>query len=266
MRQDDNQTILQSMKRVFGEPSTRQLYLMIGELHALPEQIESLILEHADEDHYEISDLLSWRTAVGTALSAAHALGNPTSTMVKHYKSEHIAGLKFCGGVLSSAGIERRTDPEVLDDLYSRTNDLYIEVMQDSQIPSDLRTFICDQLDRIRLALREFTIRGPEALDEALNQIAGAVVRNQRIAADANETSQTFLERLGAILDLGEKIVNTAKTIGEATPAIVTAGGVLLAVLNGEHQPELPPAEPAVIVIDQVPDSVTDGAAVSGGR
>ncbi|MEU3015616.1 hypothetical protein [Nocardia asteroides] len=253
LSQSSNKAIGRSLRNVFGDPADAQFYVMLGELHALPAEVDRLVRVHADTEHHEVEDLLSWRAQVDAALSAAQNLGNPTHAVVNYIKSEDIKSLKFCGSVLSAANVEGRVDETVLAELRTQVDELYNEVQADSKIPADLRTFICNQLDRIRRALREFTIRGPQALNDALNEVAGAVVRNGNLVSDANEDSQSTWEKFRRVISLGEQVGNAVDALGKGAQSAALGWAAVWLVLNGvEPQQQLPPS-PGTSIIDSAP-------------
>ncbi|MFI9638240.1 hypothetical protein ACIHAX_36695 [Nocardia sp. NPDC051929] len=268
--QPADRPIIQTLKNVLGCSTDSEFFPLYGELRSLPEHIEGLIRQHISEEHHSFQDLLSWRANIENALTATLSLGKPSHTMTACYGPPDIQGLRICGGLLSQAGVEGRVDADTLTELRTRVQELYDLMQEESEIPADLRSFVCDQLDVIRRALREFIIYGPEALDAALTQIAGAMVRNQHLVTDANAASQSVWEKFRQLFDLVERAGNAAKAVGAGAGSLALGGAALWAVLHGvEPQQQLPPASSDVVIEQSTlpADSSDDGAGVlSGGQ
>lgn len=85
--------------------------------------------------------------------------------------------LELASQRLSSLRRERVVPLEEMQELLADVNVLFDEV-ESSSLPAVLKLFILRQLERIRRAIQEFRIRGPERLDEVLRDIMGDLVLN----------------------------------------------------------------------------------------
>ncbi|MGW6725993.1 hypothetical protein ACWF9G_08825 [Nocardia sp. NPDC055029] len=253
MAQPGNQAVVVTLKNVLGCRNDSEFYPLYGELRELPEKIELLVRQHISEEYHSYEDLLSWRPQIDAALNATLSLAGPTHSITNHYGPQDIKELRIVGGLLGEAQVEGRVDPDTLAELRASVEELHNQVQSNPEVPSDLRTFICDQLDTIRRALREFTIRGPESLNDAVTEVAGAIVRNRHLFDDANEASRSAWDGLRRTFDLAEQCGNAMQALGTGVIQVTTAAAVVWGVLHGAvPQLQLPPAPADITVIDAV--------------
>ncbi|MEW1738816.1 hypothetical protein AB0346_22975 [Nocardia beijingensis] len=240
-----NQSIRESFMNILNCHDEVEFFRAFGYLQRLPETIETAVQQYVDPEHYELDQLLAWRGPIEDALLNACSLNSATSNVTNKYQPSDIAVLKHCGYALSAAGVERRVDQETFDQLRSLIQALEDELMASEGVPNDLKDFILEQLDRIRRALRDFNLRGPEALNEILEQVTGSVIANRDVVIDANEESQSVIAKLGDIISLVEKAGNAATSLAKGVIAATGAYGVVMLAISGQ-QALPPPTSPPV--------------------
>ncbi len=108
--------------------------------------------------------------------------------------------LELASQRLSSLQQERVVPLEEMQELLADVNALFDEV-EASSLPDVLKSFILRQLERIRRAIQEFRIRGPERLDEVLRDIMGDLVLNaDRMRETQDEVEARELNKLWQIV------------------------------------------------------------------
>lgn len=110
------------------------------------------------------------------ALNQAWAFTSSIQGVQQLYTAEHLALLEACGAVLGKAKLEPRLNPQTIDDLRKQVQELHDAILEASDVPADLRSFMLDHLDHILRAIREVALRGPAALTEAVDQAVGSYV------------------------------------------------------------------------------------------
>lgn len=227
-----------------------EFFRAFGQLLELPAQIDTAVRRYADPEHDDLDLLLRWRGPIENALLTACALTSATNTVLAAYSDDDVRSLKHCGSLLSRSAAELRIDEESLYNLRDRVDQLHDEVVAAANIPVDLRSFILDQLHRIRRALSEFQLRGPAALAEATELVAGAVISHRHLISDDNQESQTFIQKLISIVDFGERLGNAAQSLGKGGAAMGTGATALWIAAHGIATGELPapPIDPPAAV------------------
>lgn len=90
--------------------------------------------------------------------------------------------------------------PEGVGDLQDRIDALGAAILSDASLPPEMKSFLSAQVDRIRVALREFVIRGQVSADDAEDAIAGAVLRANQ-THPIEEWSAPARSKLKAVLE-----------------------------------------------------------------
>jgi hypothetical protein len=143
--------------------------------------------------------------------------------------------LELASRRLSALQEERVVPLEELQELLADVNALFDEV-EASSLPDVLKSFILRQLERIRRAIQEFRIRGPERLDEVLRDIMGDLVLN----ADRMRETQAEAEA-GEINKLWQIVVRLANLIQYAPATIKVISAV------APYVPLLMPGDPNAV-------------------
>jgi hypothetical protein len=241
-QQEPTQQVNVSFAKVLGIPTDQpvEFFRALGQLYALPAEVEAAAREHADPQHFDLNLYLFWVAPITNALRQGNSLHGRTSQILNEYTDEHVRSLSHCSGLLSMAGVEGRLDPGEVTELFKQIDSLYGDVLETDAIPADLKSWILKQLDLVRQALRELRIRGPQAAADAFEQFIGSAIAHNELLADANEESQSFLQRLGEIFGVAEKFGNAAKAIGTGTSTLIAAGAIIAALVSGSPIPSPP--------------------------
>ncbi|WP_280494869.1 hypothetical protein [Nocardia farcinica] len=175
-----NMITKQALSQILGVEDDAELARDFGFILALPDQVAEEIERYADPEHDDVDVLLQWEGPVKRALDQCWAFTSPIQGPQSHFSKADIVALQACSPILSRARIEPRIEQETLDSLRQSVNEFYEEVIAATALPPELLSFLLDQLDLIRRALREYAVRGAEALNEALDQSVGALWRHAR--------------------------------------------------------------------------------------
>lgn len=251
--QDANQQVKVSFLNVLGFPASERpetFFRAFGQLQELPSVVEVAVRAHAHPDHHDLDLYLSWLGPITSALQQGQGLNGKTLEVLSAYGDDDVRALRFCGSLLSAAGHEERVDQGLIDELQQKVDFLENEVTAADSLPSDLKSFILDQLDCIRYALREFNIRGPHAMADVLERIVGAASAHSDLGGDANDESQSFLQKFGQVIDLADRIGKAAQSISGGILSIAGAAVVVSALMRGDVPPAdlpLPALPPAVV-------------------
>jgi hypothetical protein len=170
----------QALIQILDVAGDAELAREFGFILALPDQVAREIERFADPEHEDVSVLLQWEAPVKRALDQCWAFTSSVQGPQSHFSKADIVALQACSPILSRAQLEPRIEQEALDDLRQSVDELYEEIVDATALPPKLLSFLLDQLDLIRRALREYAIRGAQALNEALDQSVGAYLRHAR--------------------------------------------------------------------------------------
>ncbi|MBF6238245.1 hypothetical protein IU474_14390 [Nocardia otitidiscaviarum] len=199
-RQPPKDATIAALKAILGSGSNAEFAAAFGQLQMLPERIERALYTYADPEHEDINFMLGWRPRVDAALATAWNLQVPLQNVTNQYTDEDVARLRFCSSVLSRAKLEARVTEEQLHQLAQQVDELHMEVVEATAVPLELRTFLLEQLDRVRIALREYRIRGAEALRDVIERVVGSCVVRADITSTDDEESASFLLKLRKIV------------------------------------------------------------------
>ncbi|MEU2004638.1 hypothetical protein ACH47B_26920 [Rhodococcus sp. NPDC019627] len=209
---------------ILGSADGVEFARSFGYLIGLPQQVAAAVTNAADPDHDDVDWYLQWRPTVDRALSQAWAFTSAVHSVQQLYSSNDIIYLEACGNLLGRARIEPRIAPETLDDLWQKTQDLRDDLFNAEDLPADLKSFMLDQLEGILRAFREFIIRGPEALAEAINQAVGATVTS-RIMPRIQESpeAQPWWKKFSVQIALITSLIGIPGTVLALPPAYQAA-------------------------------------------
>ncbi|MET7773639.1 hypothetical protein [Nocardia sp. NPDC005366] len=260
--EEPTQTAKEALTHVLDCASDAELGPALGALHALPAQVVEAVNLHADPEHDDLNLFLKWQSGIAAALNQTWALTSAVQKVQAKYTSEDLSHLDYCSGLLSRARIERQIDARTLDELRNLIQSLEKDLMDIEDIPADLKSFIIDQLDIIRTAIREYRIGGPLAFEHAFDRVVGACLRRSELVNDANEASQSSLGKFREILGAVESLAKTTTVSAGAAMAVIGA------ILAGHHAVEnwqSPPAlEHSIKKADSKPPQSGDGSPGAG--
>jgi hypothetical protein len=168
----------------------------VVELYNLSQEIQSLIKMNKNLNH----DLyLSSFKIIDKAFFPLN-LGSNWNSVKPHLTEEAITRLQFCAEELSRYYSEESLSKEDLDDIVSKTEELF-KTVYNSQLPDTLRLSILEEIEKIRYAVRMYLIKGAKGLKEALQSTIGMAVVNQDEIKKTSERNLEVITRLGDLID-----------------------------------------------------------------
>jgi hypothetical protein len=134
--------------------------------------------------------------------------------------------------------------------------ELAAELRESEQIDPELREFLMRQCKEMSRALRDMVIRGPAALEDALDRAVGAAHRRKDLATRSTSAPSVWRK-------FGEVIVAVAAALQIATSAVALPGQVHQAIEGPQ-----PPAQVRVVVNEpgQPPTADTAAQRSNGSR
>jgi len=126
-------------------------------------------------------------------LQSLGALNTDISGTIRSITEGDMTVLEFCSERLEERHTESVVNEEELTEILQEVSTLFDDVRQ-SNLDSELQTFILDGLESIRRGIFEYRIRGPQRLKEVLAEIIGSLAMNRDIvrAAGDDETVGRF--------------------------------------------------------------------------
>jgi hypothetical protein len=227
---DANKSIRATLMPIFGSATTSEFARSVGYFIELPDKVVSAVTAAVDPDYDDLDWYLRWKDPVDQVVSRIWNFDSRVEAVRQAFSAADVMNLEACGQLLNRARIERRIDPSTIEDIRQKTQDLHDALMDAEDLPSNLRTFMIDQLDRIARALREFVIRGPEAMTEVIDGAVGGILR---VGATTTEpitpATRSWLEKFKAHL----AVVSAAVSVTAATLALPAAVDQAVEVLTG---------------------------------
>jgi hypothetical protein len=231
----------------------------LGMLLALPGEVESELAQ-VDPADYAGDIVLRWKDEIVPALVPNLFQGQQSDQMAAHLDDASLASLETCNWTLHRYRPQRPVADSDLKRIRRLIGELEIELRESGDIEPELREFLLQQCREMSRALRDMEIRGPAALEEALDRAVGAAHRRKDLAARSSEAP-------GVWRKFGEVIVVVAAALQIATSAIALPGQVQQAIEGPQ-----PPAQVQVVVNEpgQPPSAGTaaqhsNGDQTSGG-
>lgn len=200
---DRNNQTKQVIASILGAPDDVALTRSLSYVFALPDKVvdalRSVELEEDDLDWH-----LGWLPPAQHALADLWQFNSPIQTVQQHFSPADLMNLESANRLLKRVKFERQIEEAQLDALGEKVRELHDALVAASDIPDDLKLFMLDQLDQIARALREFRIRGPVALTEALDSVVGAIYRvsSSRPGTITPETRTWFQKFKTVVADL----------------------------------------------------------------
>ncbi|MFD6057785.1 hypothetical protein [Rhodococcus wratislaviensis] len=226
-RNNPTKHVIASILETSGDVS---LARSLSYVFALPDKIvdalRSLELEEDDLQWH-----LGWLPPAQRALTDLWQFNAAIHNVQQHFSPTDLVNLESANRLLRREKFERRIEEAQLDSLGEKVRELHDALVAAADIPDDLKLFMLDQLDQIARALREFRIRGPEALTEALDSVVGAIYRvsSSRPGAVTPETRtwfqklRTVVADLALVVGLGAAVLqlpaNFHSAVNELSPA-----------------------------------------------
>ncbi len=147
-----------------------EILLRISDLFQLIYETRRAVEELNDYDHQlylrPIDKVVSAFTTIRFDIEWAH--------IINQFDETTLYGLSICSDVLSKYSKEQPIDEETIKALLKDVNDLQEDVLK-SGLPDELRSFLLEQLEKLRSALLNYRVFGSKRLKSTLESITGAV-------------------------------------------------------------------------------------------
>ncbi|MGR0481401.1 MAG: hypothetical protein ACTFAL_08385 [Candidatus Electronema sp. V4] len=173
----------------------------LDQLHGEVEMIRSYMLSTVFEENLYSTYL----DRVNNVL-AVHLLPQECKDIKNSIHDEILLSLGFCKYILPDEGV--LVNDEDITELHSLLSSLELS-LSDSTLPDYTKKIIQNNIDRIKSALRSYTIIGVKAFNSVTDSSIGEVVRNQAVFVDTNdpETVTKFSMVLHKLTSITEKIM-----------------------------------------------------------
>jgi hypothetical protein len=214
-----------------------------GLVYRLPDEIYAELAEISDSE-YDPETVTRWRPAVEGVLRAIFT-GTPGKQVASGLNDASMLSLESCSFVL------HRHRPQLVlpDSDHQRIDGLIKELLHEltdsneTALDPELREFLVAQCSVMRNALRDVAIRGPAALEDALDQVWGAANRRADLAVRTGTEPNRSAWR-----KFREVIVVVGAVFQVATSAAALPGQVQQAIEGPQ-----PPAQVQVEVVVSEP-------------
>jgi hypothetical protein len=149
---------------------------------------------------------------------------NQTLGHVRNYVSESVmSDLEFCDELLSREIGEKLIEEATLDDLLSNVNTLSEEIYK-SDLPSELKNSIMDNLNNISWAIRHYQIHGAKGLKKATESALGSIAFFARYEHERpDEEGEQLIIKYGKFLLKVMSAVADAYALAQLTDGAVDA-------------------------------------------
>lgn len=238
-----------------------ELARCLGLLLALPGEIESELAQ-VDPANYPGDILLRWKDKIVPALVPGLFMAQQADQMAAQFDDASLGFLETCSWTLHRYRQQRPIADSDLERIRKLLNELEAELRDSEQIDAELREFLMRQCNEMSCAVQDMVIRGPAALEDALDRAAGAAYRRKDLARRSASAPSAWRK-------FGEVIVAVAAALQIATSAIALPGQVKQAIEGPQ-----PPTQVRVVVNEpgRPPTASADtaaqhsnGARASGG-
>lgn len=119
--------------------------------------------------------------------------------------------------------IDQGTINEVLESICSNVKSL----TEDNDLDSDLRIFLVDQLDQVRVAIQDYKIHGIDAIRIRLNQAIGAVVTSGVVADGGGSSNLSVAGTVDVLVEVAGVVEKSNRFIGGANKFLMTLKSLL---------------------------------------
>lgn len=234
------QSIPHAWAATLGIPDVNSPDLLrrLAHVFRLPAEIEGE-LRHVDEEEYDSDLALRWRKTIPAGLGPELFTSHQSVQVAASFDDASLSSLEHCSYVLHRYRRQRVPSDFELDRIRDAIAELEAEVRSQPGLDANLRDFLLFHAGAMTRALEDLVVRGPAALEEALDQAVGAAYR--RVDLTAHKDSH------GVWTKFGNLIVVVAAALQIATSSFV---------LPGQIRQELdgpPPAQPVVVKVIEEP-------------
>lgn len=239
-RNASTSTIPQAWAAALGirDLNSPDLLRRLAHVFRLPAEIQAE-LDQVDEDEFDSDLALRWQATIPQGLGPALFTGQQSAQLVPKFDDASLSSLEHCSYVLHRYRRQRVLSDSELDRIRKAIVELEAEVRSQPGLDASLRDFLLYHAGAMARALEDLAVRGPAALEEALDQAMGAAYRRVDLTADKDSP--------GVWAKFGNLIVVVAAVLQIATSSFV---------LPGQIRQELegpPPAQPVVVRVVEEP-------------
>lgn len=194
----DSLKVRDAWAQVLGYDSKEEAELVraLVEIYGLCEEVKRLVRLNPDLNH-ELY-LASFPKIEKTILPIN--LGQSWKQIRGNLDGEVLARLQFCAEALAGFYSEESISEEDVVEISEMARSLE-DLLHQSQIPTELKLALLEEVEKIRRAISYIRIKGAKGVKEALQSLVGAVVANEEGLRELKTSQPDVLERLGALLD-----------------------------------------------------------------
>ncbi len=195
-RHSDKQTVKVVWSSVIGcENDNISVTRAVVELYSLSQEIQSLI---------RIIDGLNHNLFLSSFNKLEQSffplnLDAPWQVSKQYLTEGVLTKLEFCAEELTKFYSEESLTNNDLEDIITKTDDLY-DSLYKSKLPNTIRLVLLEEVERIRLSIKMYKIKGAKGLKQALQCTIGAFVANKDELKEISGTSDVLV-RLGQLID-----------------------------------------------------------------
>jgi hypothetical protein len=239
-------TVPQAWAAVLGSPSIEHPDFLrrLAYVFRLPEEIERE-LDEIDEDEFASDVARRWKGSIAPRLGPALFLGQQSGQVSPGFDDASLTSLEYCSYVLHRYRPQRYISDGEVERIRLLIEELQSEVRGQPNLDPELRKFLSFHITAMQQALLDLAVRGPSALEEALDQAVGATQRRTDLTVKADSNRSVWTK-------FGNVIIAVAAVLQIATSSLALPSQIR-AELEGPS-----PATPVVVkVIQEAPPQVT---------
>ena len=194
-RQDSEpiQAAWATLLRVPGDDSA-ELARCTSQVLQLPAEIEAEV-DKIEEGLYDRDLVMRWKEPVKSTLAATLF----TTGQIRQFGDGDMTSLEACNDMLHRLRPQRMLTDSELERITALISELEEELKLDHNIDPELRDFLLIHVQTMARALRDLPIRGPVALEEALDQAVGAGFRRTDLTV-RSDTSPSAWHKFGNLI------------------------------------------------------------------
>ncbi|MDN3459882.1 hypothetical protein [Rhodococcus sp. APC 3903] len=161
----NERTEIKALMTVIFETETDAAFAEdLGFFCQMPGEIERQVRAR-DEEEIDIEFFLQWVGPVNTAITRLWAFSSVIQSVQQAYSATDIMNLRACSQTLHREESELRIAQSQIDDLRQQVEELIDALHASTDLPAELKICLIEQLDKVLMALRHYSIRGPRGLD-----------------------------------------------------------------------------------------------------
>jgi hypothetical protein len=217
----------------------------LARVFELPVEIENEISQ-VDEDEFDRDLAMRWQGQIIPGLGPGLYRGQPSADLARPMDDASLHSLEYCSFVLHRYRPQQVLLDGDLERIGTLITELQAEVQGEDGLDPDLREFLLFHAREMALALVDLPMRGPTALEEALDRTVGAVQRRSDLVVKSDTST-------GAWAKFGNLVVAVAAVLQIATSSLMLPGQIRQE-LDGTPTPA---PVVRVVVESNAPDAAT---------